>query len=125
MFDTGTNMILLPLEYYYYLKNQVGALNCQFITNDQKAYRLMCQTESLLPDFRFEINGHILIIPKNYGFNKASNGIFLSKVVFVESNHYIIGTPFFFAFHTLFDKVNEQLHFYPEKPEFIQKTNLR
>ena len=125
MFDTETNMILLPLEYYYYLKNQVGALNCQFITNDQKAYRLMCQTESLLPDFRFEINGHILIIPKNYGFNKASNGIFLSKVVFVESNHYIIGTPFFFAFHTLFDKVNEQLHFYPEKPEFMQKTNLR
>ena len=37
--------------------------------------------------------------------------------------YYVIGSPFFFAFHTLFDKESEKLHFYPENNENLIKRN--
>ena len=37
--------------------------------------------------------------------------------------YYVIGSPFFFAFHTLFDKESERLHFYPENNETLIKRN--
>lgn len=124
--DTGTNMIMLPLEYYNAIVNNVNNFNCHFIMNSQNLYQLSCNNENLLPEFRFEINGNILIVPKYYAFVKMNNGIFYSKVVFFESNVYVIGTPFLFAFHTLFDKENNVLQFYPERPEFLEKNgNLR
>ena len=74
-----------------------------------------------MPDFRFEINGNILIVPKIYTFYRTKDGLFYSKVLFVENEVYIIGSPFFFAFHTLFDRENEKLHFYPENPAYVEK----
>ena len=125
LFDSGTNMIILPLDYYNDIVNNVNSFNCHFILNKQNVYQLSCLNENLLPEFRFEINGNILIVPKNYAFVRV-NSVFYSKVVFVESDRYIMGTPFLFAFHTLFDKENEVLQFYPERPEFLQKNgNLR
>lgn len=126
IFDTGTNMIMLPLQYYNDLSNKVSKLNCNFVTNQNRdVFQLMCQKENLLPDFSFEINGQILLVPKTYGYLKDSRGFFYSKVIFVKSNFFIIGSPFFFAFHTLFDRENSKLHFYPENAAYIQKkTNL-
>ena len=34
---------------------------------------------------------------------------------------YIIGSPFFMLFHILFDLYSNELHFYPEKEEFLIK----
>ena len=127
IFDTGTNCILLPLQYYYDLSKNINKINCFFATNqDRNLYQLVCQNIKDLPDFRFEINGNILIVPKIYTFFKAKDGLFYSKVLFVENEVYIIGSPFFFAFHTLFDRDSEKLHFYPENAAYVEKIrNLR
>lgn len=93
---------------------------------NENIYQLTCSDESLLPEFRFEINGNILIVPKYYAFSEMSNGLFYSRVIFLESNNYIMGIPFLHAFHTLFNKENEVLQFYPQEPEFLEeKRNLR
>lgn len=127
VFDTGTNFIMLPLQYYQDLTKNIKKLNCYFKdTSGEKKYQLACPNINNVPDFRFEINGSILIVPKNYCFYRGKDNIFYSRILFLEQNIYIIGTPFFFAFHTLFDKKNEKLHFYPENPAYlIKKNNLR
>jgi hypothetical protein len=122
IFDTGTNAILLPLQYYYDLSSNINRLNCFFVANEQhNLFQIVCQNINELPDFRFEINGNILIVPKIYTFYRTKDGLFYSKVLFVENEVYIIGSPFFFAFHTLFDRENEKLHFYPENPAYVEK----
>lgn len=125
IFDTGTNSILLPLQYYQDLTNNIKKLNCYFKDSSGKQqYQLACTNINNLPDFRFEINGSILIVPKIYTFYRGKDNIYYSKVIFSEREIYIIGTPFFLAFHTLFDKTNEKLHFYPENDSFLlKKTN--
>ena len=56
-----------------------------------------------------------------FGFNLYKNSLYYSKIAFGNNNlDNIIVSPFFLAFHTLFDKENETLHFYPEKRDFLE-----
>ena len=120
-FDTGVNNIILPLEYYNDLKDEIGKLKCFFIKlSDQNIYHIACDDIQNLPDFSFEINGNILIVPKENSFYKSKD-YFISLIYFWDLKVYTIGTPFFLTFHTLFDKENELLHFYPENDEYIKK----
>ena len=124
VFDTGTNVIILPIEYLLDLQNNLNQFNC-FITasQDQTTYQIACPIQSDWPDVTFEINGNILRIPKHYFFAQADNFYVVSRVIFAKMDFYIIGTPFFFTFHTLFDKEGEKLHFYPENNEYLIKRN--
>ena len=127
VFDTGTNFLILPLNYYNDIKNDLIKLNCGVATDEtQKAFSIICpKTVRELPDVRFEINGNYLTIPHNYIFVEEEEypQYYFSRILFEENKNigYIIGSPFFFAFHTLFDKENEQLLFYPESREFLEK----
>ena len=123
IFDTGTNAIFLPLEFQNDLQNQIQQFNCLFVaTQDQTAYELVCQNLNNLPDLTFEINGNQLILPSHYLFYRVYQYAY-SRVYFAKMEFYIIGSPFFFAFHTLFDKESEKLHFYPENNENLIKRN--
>ena len=119
IFDTGTNVIMVPLEYYISLKSEISNFGCQSIkAEDQTSIQLVCEEENRI-DFRFEINGNVLIVPKDIGFYRAFRNLYYSRVLFAQGN-FIIGSPFFTTFHTLFDKENEKLHFYPENPKYIE-----
>jgi hypothetical protein len=129
IFDTGTNFIILPLKYYYDIKDDLIKLNCGYVTDDEtRAFSIICPKSNRdLPDLRFKINGNYLTIPHNYIFIEKVDypQYYFSRILFEENQNigYVIGSPFFFAFHTLFDKENEQLHFYPESRKFIEKDS--
>ena len=124
VFDTGTNAIILPIEYLTDLQNNLNQFNCFIIASqDQSTYQIACPIQSDWPDIIFEINGNILKVPKYFFFVQADNLYVISRVLFARMDFYIIGTPFFFTFHTLFDKESERLHFYPENNENLIKRN--
>ena len=115
IFDTGTNYIILPMEYLNAIKNELYKFNCS-IYNKQ----LRVEPIGDLPDLVFQFDRHTFTLPGKYVFFYSSNGYYLSFVSFQESGTFIIGSPFFFVFHTLFDEYNDELKFYPLKGGKIQ-----
>ena len=123
VFDTATNIILLPLQYFSDIRRDLSKMNCTYITVDRTYYQLRCSGPNVtLPDFRFKINGNILTVPSYYMFY-LDEDYYYSLIYFGREDVYIFGTPFFITFHTLFDSDNEQLHFYPRDPQFLEKEN--
>lgn len=120
IFDTGTNFILLPIKYYYDLKDKLKNFGCS-TTYKEKELQLVCINSKNLPDFTFIINGNTLTLSSYNSFYLSTDSKYYSSILFVKDNRYIIGSPFFVAFHTLFDKENDRLHFYPEKYSVINK----
>ena len=114
IFDTGTNAIILPTQYLIDIQNDLSSFNCA-IVQGQNAYQIACIVNDNLPDLKFKINGHTLIFPRNYAFyyNSQSTQYAYSFVSFEDSSPFIMGSPFFFLFHTLFDEENKVLKFYP------------
>jgi hypothetical protein len=122
IFDTGTNAILLPMQYIEDIGNNLFQVNkCNVITEDNTLYRLVCTNINNLPDFKFEINNHAFIMPREYIFAQLGDS-FISSVYFIMNfDHIIMGSAFFFMFHTLFNEDAGQLHFYPMDPQFLVK----
>lgn len=126
IFDSGTNIILLPLYYLKQISEDLAKINCYPIRDYDLGleirYQLLCLDE--VPDFNFIIGGHTFILPGKYFFNIRKN-FSLSKILFQNSidfqEVFIIGSPFFMLFHILFDSYSKELHFYPEKDEFLIK----
>ena len=110
IFDTGTNMIMLPLSYYEDLKSDIRKFGCNIVLNDN-CYQIECSKSNPI-EFKFQINGNILELPVDLSYYDYSNTKIRSLVLFTD-DLYIFGSPFFLAFHTLFDKEGEKLHFYP------------
>ena len=126
IFDTGTNSIILPTNYLIDIQNDISSFNC-YIIQVQNSYQIACDASNNLPDLRFEINGHILIFPRKYAFyyTPKSNNFVFSVTVFrdlSDSSFFIMGSPFFFLFHTLFDEENKKLKFYPLHNSIIDKN---
>lgn len=128
IFDSGTNAIFLPLFYLEDIKNDLIKINCQAkkISGGigTKQYQIVCLQDTI-PDFHFIIGGHTFILPGEYFFYYFSD-YSISKIIFQDSIQlgeevFIIGTPFFILFHILFDSYSQELHFYPEKNEFLIK----
>ena len=120
IFDTGTNIIILPLYYLRKMENSLPTIGCNRMKTDNY-YQIYCLTDYVV-DLKIKINNYLLTIPSEYIFYEVSSSYSYSRIVF-GSDYYIIGSPFFLAFHTLFDKENEKLHFYPEKREFVEKDS--
>ena len=114
IFDTGTNFIILPTLYLKDIEKDLSDFNCYSIPNNNE-YHIVCPVSRNLPELRFEINGNTLIIPSNYAFyySNGNKNYVYSMVVFTDSLMNIMGSVFFFLFHTLFDEENNELKFYP------------
>jgi len=124
IFDTGTNVIILPLEYLKEIEDDLRKFECEKFQDEKKNYQLVCKLSDDLPNFRFEINGNILTVPYQYSFYTVKGSKFAyaySRIIFKKYDYYIIGSPFFFAFHTLFDEEGGNLYFHPENLKYLEK----
>ena len=122
IFDTGTNVLLLPKSYYNQIKNLVDEMSCKAFTLKTNEITVACvPVNGKLPDVRLNINGNTFIIPGQNIFYTIE-GKWASRLYFWDNQINIIGTPFFRAFHTLFDEDNRKLSFYPMKKEYIIKS---
>lgn len=121
IFDTGTNYIMLPLEYYNDIKDKLIDFGCEttYYSSQDHDLQLKCSNKNSLPEIRFTINGAILTMSQGLSFSRKRDSFYYSQFLFVE-NRFIIGSPFFLAFHTLFDKEKEMLLFYPEELNNIE-----
>jgi hypothetical protein len=123
IFDTGTNVIILPLEYLKEIEGELKNFECEKYQDDKKNYQLKCKNSNSLPDFRFEINGNVLTVPHQYSFYSVNSQYSYSRIIFKKFDYYIIGSPFFFAFHTLFDEEGGNLYFHPENIKYLEIGN--
>ena len=113
IFDTGTNNILLPMQSFEEVKNRVKKFNCD-VQETSGSYRLLCQLNDYIPDFVLSFNGHEFTIPRNIFYKLYNNNILIPSLIFTDSLPApIIGSPFFIAFHTLFDHNSNFLAFAP------------
>ena len=120
IFDTGTNAILLPIRYLVDLQSTLRNYGC-FVMQNGNNYQIACQPNGPVPDMTFKFNGNTLVIPKNYAYYYDSKYHYvISLVTFVNSKVYIMGSPFFFVFHTLCDPDGGKLKFYPIKGSIIR-----
>lgn len=123
IFDSGTNAIFLPLYYLQHMAKALEKINCSTNKESGNRYQLICFGK--IPDFHLVIGGHTFILPGEYFFyynkNVASSKILFQNSIEHDSEIYIIGSPFFMLFHILFDSYSNELHFYPEKDEFLIK----
>jgi len=119
IFDTGTNSIILPSRYLLEMKAELEKYGCAAANLDSKQSVILCGAYGDVPDLQFEFDGKIFTIPKEYGFHYYSGNTkyLISTITFDDSILPIIGSLFFFLFHTLFDEENEELKFYPLKNE--------
>ena len=98
IFDTGTNAILLPLEFKNDFQNNIQKLDCLFVEiQDQSAFQLVCENLNNVPDLILGINGYNLILSKRYIFYQI-NQTFYSNFIFTKKGLAIIGSPFFLLF---------------------------
>ena len=116
-FDTGTNIIYIPKNYFLGIKNDLDKFDCE-IVYEKNRQRYKCKKDGNYPDLEFKINGHIFTIPKEDAhFEKPEDKDYLySKAIYNENYlSFIMGSCFFFNFHTLFDMDGKELKFFPIK----------
>ena len=113
IFDTGTNSIILPIEYLEGIKDDLAKFNCKEVKSGS-GYQIRSNSDSNFPDLVFKFGRYTLTIPGRYGFYKSSSGIY-SFATFQKTGTFIMGSPFFFVFHTLFDADSNELKVYPLK----------
>ena len=124
IFDTGTNFIILPMKYYQDIYLDLNKFGCGTLISDS-GIQIFAGSGDSLPDFVFKFDRHNFTIPGKYAFYLNSNGIYVSTINFKTSGTFIIGSPFFFVFHTLFDANNDELKFYPLKNGVIQSGSRK
>ena len=121
-FDTGTNVIYLPKVYFNDIKNELEKFDCEIVYETNRE-RYKCKKDGNYPDLQFKINGNIFTIPKEDAhFEKDEDkGYLYSKAIFNDKfKSYILGSAFFFNFHTLFDMDGKELKFYPLKNGILE-----
>ena len=112
---------MLPLAYYKDLKTTIKKFGCSGIGEDS-SYLIECPNTCPI-QFSFKINGYIYTLPLEFSYYSYYNNKIKSLVTFTDE-FAIIGSPFFLAFHTLFDKDNEKLRFYTEYENIVKKDSM-
>ena len=133
IFDTGTNMILLPYDLIIAMKDKIKKYNC--IIGSSSAYFseqsfsfIVCFDIDKIPDISLQFDNYILILNKykmffEIDFNYGIKGYFLNIQFQKQLGIAIIGQNFFTEFHTLFDPENNVLKFYNQDKERIVNIN--
>ena len=134
IFDTGTNVILLPYELLYSFKEKIKKYNCAIgsssaLESDNSVSFVVCFDEERIPDISLQFNDYILILNKykmffvvNFGYGIRG---YLLHVQFQKNlNIAIIGQNFFTEFHTLFDPENQVLKFYSDYKDKIFQIKI-
>ena len=125
IFDTASNVIVLPLKYFQDINKNLSLYECKYVTFgefENPIYKLACTNKEKLPNFKLKLNGQNFLLTKDYIFYEKEN-VYYSKIIFNGENG-IIGTPFFSIFHTMFDKEKKMLRFYPKSPEYIERGDI-
>jgi hypothetical protein len=126
LFDTGSNIMWLPIETLELLSNELSQFNCQKSIVDEES-KIICNDVNILPDIFIEVGDHYLIIDKEKMFyeyeekdNVNASHKYILNIAFQKSLQIaLIGQPFFTLFHTRFDYENKVLKFYSEEPDKI------
>ena len=123
-FDTGTSEIILPMIYLQEMQMELYKLKCSIIKEGgyYSIYQLEIENKEYVPDLIFKIGRHTFTFPSKYAFYLNDKGKYISSFSFQQTSSIaIIGTPFFFAFHTLFDADKDEMKFYPLKGAKIER----
>ena len=117
LFDTGTNSIIMPLDYKEEIEKHISGFGCSFIKNPKRkfeiSYAIKCKKGDS-PDFIFKIGSSTYKIPNKISYEEYDKEYEYSLVCFKNSTHYILGVYFFWAYHTMFSQEDNKLYFYEE-----------
>ena len=113
IFDTGTNINIIPMEYLRDMQNQINALNCQ-VSRLESYQAVVCGNRNDVPDLKLKIGGKTVTIPKEYNIFANEQGRYITSVFFAQGQQeYIIGSYLMMSYHTLHDKDTESMTFCP------------
>lgn len=133
IFDTGSNVIMAPLEYFQIFKENffgdlINSNKCSCLEDTGNAKGFKCNgnlKQNLLPSLRFVFdNDQTYEIDTSDLFIKEKADL-MFRIVFtqVPGNGWLLGQPFLKQFHVVFDKDNELVGFYSRNPGRITSMN--
>ena len=127
IFDTGTNIFVLPYSILESLSEKLRKFNCLIGSAEEYGIDssfIFCFDIYKLPDISLQFGNYILILDKEKSFTRISFPLglkaYMLNVEFEKKlDVAIIGQNFFTEFHTLFDPENKVLKFYSSNPNKI------
>lgn len=131
LFDTGSNIMMLPLETLKQLTNDLSRFNCsKYKDPEDESYKIVCFDKENLPNFMIEVGDHFILLDSDEMYNilKDDNGNYeyIFNIAFQENFPIaLIGQPFFKLFHTKFDYENKVLKFYSEDESKFIFTSIK
>ena len=134
IFDTGTNLMILPYYFIYSLKEKLRKFNCVIGTSpnddsEEETNYIICLDIYNIPDVSLQFGDYVLILDKYKMFFIIDLGLdikgYILNIQFKRNlDVAIIGQNFFIEFHTLFDSEKQVLKFYNEdKSKIINLKN--
>lgn len=136
LFDTGSNVMILPKETLEYLLNQLSQFDC-YKAQSNDGDQIMCEAENKdnLPNIFVEIGNYYLILDKedmfylfdnekleNNKYRYVLDAVFTSMDTITIS---IMGQPFFKLFHTKFDYEEKLLKFYTSNADAVRFASVK
>lgn len=121
LFDTGSNLMMLPMETLKHLENDLGKYNC-YSAQGKNGYQILCEDINNLPHIFIEVGNYALFMHSKelyYKFFDESKDkyVYALNVYFLDTiSISLVGQPFFKLFHTKFDFENKVLKFYSDQP---------
>lgn len=114
LFDTGSNIMRLPLSTFDTLLKRVGVFGCEGMQDGSSKY-IKCPANNL-PNMYIEVGDHFLILNSTeyniYDNIKGDSDFKKLRIQFMDVQISLIGQPFFQIFHTKFDYENKVLKFH-------------
>lgn len=124
LFDTGSNIMILPIETIDSLSEQLYQFNCSKAQTDNGQQIICDVNKNSLPNVYIEVGNHYLILDHNQVFSEVimsgTKSGYILDAVFKDTNMPLIGQRFFKLFHTKFDLENKVLKFYNEDIDKIR-----
>ena len=124
LFDTGSNIMRLPLSTFDSLMKQVSIFSCEGMVDDSVKY-IKCP-EDKLPNLFIEVGDHYFILNAseyNLYDNIKGTGFKRLRIQFMDVQISLIGQPFFQIFHTKFDYENNILKFHTDNPKYMKYSS--
>ena len=125
LFDTGSNICILPTSILTSISNELSQFNCNKATSvkDGMEY-IVCKDRNNVPDIFIEVGDNYIFLDSNDFFYESqfdgeSTKSYVLNVYFQETTMPIIGQPFFTSFHTKFDPEQKVLKFHSQNENAI------